>query len=195
MVSHKAIKIAVVVDVREVGRPALLKKDQTAGRRLFRVVPLPVVHPKLVDAAWVLWVVHKLTALRDVQVQIPVPVKVRPNRAVVAAVVGVGVAPRVVARQRHQRLVVGHGPRFIALPQAAHRVVVARKNVEHSILVDVRHVARLHEHRTVPQALQVPLSRGRDVHQVHAVVRTSAEHVLVPVVVKVAHAHAPLAGA
>ena len=195
VVGHQAIEIAVVVNVREVGRPALLKKHQAPLRRLLRVIALPVVDPKLVHPTRVLRVVHKLTALRDVEVNVPVPVKVGPHRAVVAAVVRVGVSAGVVARERHKRLVVGQRTSLVPLPKAAHCVVMTRKHVQHTVLVDVRHVAGLHEHRTVPQALQIPLTRRGDVHQVHPVVGPAAEHVFVAVVVKIAYAHPPLAGA
>ena len=102
VVGDQTIKVSIVVHVCKVCRPALLKKDQSPRRSFLRVIALAVVDPQLIDPARVLWIVDELAALGDVEVQITVPVEVRPNGAIVAAVVRVGIASRVVAGQRHQ---------------------------------------------------------------------------------------------
>ena len=102
VVGDQTIEVSIVVHVCKVCRPALLKKDQTPSCSFLRVIALPVVDPQLIDPARVLGVIDSLAALGNVEVQIPVPVEIRPNGAVVATVVRVGIASRVVAGQGHQ---------------------------------------------------------------------------------------------
>ena len=194
VVGHETIEIAVVVDVRKICRPALLKKHQTPCGCLFRVIPISIIDPKLIHPARVLRVIHKLATLGDVQVEIAVAVKVRPHRTVVAAVVRVGITSRVVARQGHEVLVVVQRSAFRALPQPAYCVVMTCEHVQHAILVHVGHVAGLHEHRAVVQTGKRSLSWCSDVHQMHPVVGAAAEDVFVPIVVEISHTHPPLAG-
>ena len=193
VVGRQAIEIAVVVDVREICGPALLVQHQTALQGFFCPSAVAVVHPKLVDAAWILWVVDKLAALGDEQVDVPVAVEVRPHRAVVAAVVVAWVVLQVVVRQVDELGCGRQGAVLVALPHAAQRVVVAAKHVKDPIVVDVHPVAGLHEHAAVGKFQRVGHAWCSDVLNVHPVVGAAREHILVAVVVKIRDTHAPLA--
>ena len=193
VVGRQTIEIAVVVDVCKVCGPALLVQHQTALQRFFGPSAVAVVHPELVDASWILRIVHELAALGDEQIDVSVAVKVRPHRAVVAAVVVAWVVLQVVVRQVNE---LGSGRQsavLVALPHAAQGVVVAAEHVQDAVVVDVHPIACLHEHAAVGQLQRVGHTWCGDVLHVHAVVRSAREHVLVAVVVKIRHAHAPLA--
>ena len=193
VVGRQAIEIAVVVDVCKVCGPALLVQHQTALQRFFCPTAVAVVHPELVDAAWVLRIVHELAALGDEQIDVSVAVEVRPHRAVVAAVVVAWVVLQVVVRQVDELGSRRQSAVFVALPHAAQGVVVTTEHVQDAVVVDVHPIACLHEHAAVGQLQRVGYAWCGDVLNVHAVVRSAREHVLVAVVVKIRHAHAPLA--
>ena len=99
VVSDEAIEVTVVVDVCKVHRPALLIKDEAARQRFFCPAAVAVIHPELVDTTGILGVVDKLAALGNEQIEVTVVVEITPHRAVIAAVVCVGVRAVVVVRQ------------------------------------------------------------------------------------------------
>ena len=194
VVGHGEVHVAIVVDVTEVCRPALLKEHEPTVGGLFGPAALAIVDPELVDAARVLRIAHELAALGDVQVDVAIAVEITEHRPIVAAVVRVGIVAVVVAHQRHQTLVVGGNPSFRPLPHAAEGIVMATKGVEDAVVVEVGHVAGLHEHGSVVEVIQLKAATGADRHEVHPVVAPSSVDVLVPVVVHVANAGAPLVG-
>ena len=194
VVGGQTVEVTIVVDVCKVGGPALLVQHEATLKRFLCPPSIAVVHPKLVDATGIVGVVDKLTALGDEQVDVAIAVKVRPHGAVVATVVVAGVILQVVIRQIDEFRRRDQRPIFAALPHAAQRVVVAAKHVEHTVVVDVHPVARLHEHAAVGQIHARVHARRGDFLDKHPVVRPSRKHVLVAVVVEIRHAHAPLAG-
>ena len=139
-------------------------------------------------------VIDKLAALRDVQIQISISIEIGPYRTVIATVVGIWITSRVIACQGHHGLVVVQLSGLAALPEATHRIIVTREHIEHPILVDVRHVAGLHEHRSISQRRKRRITRSCDVHQMNSIVGSSAKNIFMAVVVKITHAHPPLIG-
>ena len=78
-------------------------------------------------------------------------------------------------------------------PHAAEGIVVAPKYIEIAVVVNIRKVAGLHKHASIFELHARGNAWCRDVLHMDAVVGATAKHVLVAVIVKVSHAHAPLA--
>ena len=173
VVGGQTVEVTIVVDVCKVSGPALLVQHEATLKRFLCPPSIAVVHPKLVDATGIVGVVDKLTALGDEQVDVAIAVKVRPHGAVVATVVVAGVILQVVIRQIDEFRRRDQRPIFAALPHAAQRVVVAAKHVEHTVVVDVHPVARLHEHASVGQIHARMHARCGDFLDKYAVVRPS----------------------
>ena len=192
MVGHGEVHVAIVVDVAEVRRPALLEEDEAAVGRLFGPPSLAVIDPELVDATRVLRVTDELSALGDVQIDVAIAVEVAEHGAVVAAVVGVRIVAVVVAHQRHQALIVDGNAGLGPLPHAAEGVVVASEGVEDTVVVEVGHVAGLHEHGAIVEIVELEGAPGADGHEVDSIVAATGVDVLEAIVVHVANAGAPL---
>ena len=194
VVGHRDVHVTIVVNVPKVSCPALLKEHQAALSRFFGPPSLSVVDPELVDTAGVLRVTHELAALGDEQVYVSVTVKVREYRAVVAAVICAGIVTEVIAGQGHECGVIQREPRFITFPHAAQCIVMATKCVEDAIVVEVCHVARLHEHLSIVEVIQLEIPARPDAHEVHAIIAAARKNVLDSIVVHVANARTPLVG-
>ena len=69
------------------------------------------------------------------------------------------------------------------------------KNIEYAVVVQVGHVAGLHEHGTIVEIVQLESTAGADAHQVYTVIAASGKDVLDAIVVHVTDACTPLIGA
>ena len=66
------------------------------------------------------------------------------------------------------------------------------KSIQNAIVVQVCHIAGLHEHGPVVQIVEFKVAGRADAHQVHTIVATSCENVLVAIVVHIANTGPPL---
>ena len=192
MVGHGNVHVAIVVDVTKVGCPALLIKHQSAFQSFFGPTSLTIIDPKLVDAAGVLRIIDKLTALGDEKIHVTIAVKVGKNSPVIAAVVSVWIVTEIVARQGDELQVVHGHAGLRTFPCAAQGVVVATKGIEYAIIVQVGHVAGLHEHRIVVEFIDFIALPCPEVHQVDAIIASARKDVFGSVIVDVANASTPL---
>ncbi len=85
-------------------------------------------------------------------------------------------------------------PGTVVAPDAAHGVVVAGKDIEPAVVVDVGEVGALQKKTCSLQiGPGIALSIGGSTHQFDTVVGTTGKHVIEAVVVGIGNAHAPLA--
>ena len=133
VVGHAQVHVSIVVDVAEIGGPALFEKDKAAFHGLLGPTAISVVDPQLVDATWVLGVTDELAALGDVEVHISIAVEIGEDGTIVAAVVGVGIIAEVVIHQWHQGLVVHRNTGFVSFPHAAQSIVMTTEGIQYAI--------------------------------------------------------------
>ena len=80
VVGHNAIKIAVIVNISKICRPALCADAQAGGiGNILGVGAVAVVEEQLIDPARIVGVIDALPALGNVEIEVAIVVNVRLN--------------------------------------------------------------------------------------------------------------------